>query len=85
MTPRRKPQLTSDQIAQAFTPELAAKYGPIVSPAQFAELVGLSPKTISEWIRKGRLDRALRKRGKHNLIWRRPRHRTHFQWQGVDL
>jgi hypothetical protein len=70
MTPRKKPQLTSDEIARAFTPELTAKYGPIVSPAQFAELFGLSRKTILEWIRKGRLDGALRKRGKHNLIWR---------------
>ena len=70
MTPRKKPQLTADEIAAAFTPELAAKYGPVVSPAQIAELVGLSTKTISEWIRKGRLDGALRKRGKHNLIWR---------------
>jgi hypothetical protein len=67
---RRKPQLTSDEIARAFSSELAAKFGPIVSPTQFAELIGLSSKTISEWIRKGRLDGALRKRGKHNLIWR---------------
>jgi len=70
MSSRKKPQITSDEIARAFTPELTAEYPPVLSPARFAKLVGLSPKTISEWIRKGRLDGALRKRGKHNLIWR---------------
>ena len=70
MTPRKKPQLSTDDIARAFTPELSAIYPPILSPAKFAELLDLSPKTIAEWIRKGRLDGAIRKRGKHNLIWR---------------
>lgn len=70
MTTRRKPQLTSDEIAQVFTTDQASKYGPVISPAQLAEIVGLSPKTIAEWISKGRLDGAVRKRGKHNLIWR---------------
>lgn len=42
----------------------------ILSPAQLADLIGLSPKTIYEWIAKGRLDGAFRKRGKHVLIWR---------------
>jgi hypothetical protein len=70
MITRKKPQLTTDEIARVFTPDLAAKYGPVVSTVEFAELVGRSPKTVSEWIRKGRLDGAIRKRGKHNLIWR---------------
>lgn len=42
----------------------------IMSPAQLAELLGLSVKTIYDWIAHGRLDGAFRKRGKHNLIWR---------------
>lgn len=44
--------------------------GPIVSPVQFAELLGLSVKTIYEWIARGRLEGAYRKRGKHILIIR---------------
>lgn len=46
------------------------RYPPILSPAQLAELLGKSPKTIYHWIAKGRLDGAFRKRGKHCLIWR---------------
>ena len=30
----------------------------------------MSVKTIYEWMSKGRLDGAYRKRGKHALIWR---------------
>lgn len=41
-----------------------------MNPEQFATLLGLSVKTIYEWIAKGRLEGACRKRGKHNLIWR---------------
>lgn len=33
-------------------------------------MLGLSVKTIYEWMSKGRLDGAYRKRGKHALIWR---------------
>jgi excisionase family DNA binding protein len=43
---------------------------PILSPAQLAGLLNLSVKTVYEWIAKGRLDGAFRKRGKHVLIWR---------------
>jgi excisionase family DNA binding protein len=42
----------------------------ILSPAKLAGLLGLSVKTIYEWIAKGQLDGAFRKRGKHCLIWR---------------
>ncbi|MBL9081824.1 MAG: helix-turn-helix domain-containing protein [Planctomycetales bacterium] len=42
----------------------------IISPIQLAGVLGLSKKTVYEWIAKGRLDGAFRKRGKHNLIWR---------------
>lgn len=42
----------------------------ILSPTSLAQILGLSPKTIYEWIAKGRLDGSFRKRGKHLLIWR---------------
>ncbi len=42
---------------------------PIGGPKDLAELLGLSISTIYEWISKGRLDGAMRKRGKHVLIW----------------
>ena len=69
--PKPKIRLTAQEIASAFSsngPE--AQIRAILSPAQLAALLGLSPKTIYEWIARGRLDGAFRKRGKHVLIWR---------------
>lgn len=66
----RKLNLSSDEIARPFTGELGAQFPVILSPEQLAELLGLSVKTIYEWMARGRLDGAYRKRGKHALIWR---------------
>jgi hypothetical protein len=43
---------------------------PILSPAQFAQLLGLSPNSIYAWIQAGRLSGCCRKRGKHIFILR---------------
>lgn len=66
----RKINLTSDELARAFTAELAVKYPPVVSPEQLAELIGKSINTIYGWMSKGHFDGAYRKRGKHALFWR---------------
>jgi excisionase family DNA binding protein len=63
-----KKKLTKDEIRRAF--EEGAAAGPILSPAELASVVGVSVKTIYEWMAKGRLDGAFRKRGKHILLWR---------------
>ena len=63
-------KLSKDDIQQAFARADGARFGPILTPAQLAELAQLSLKTIYEWLANGRLDGAFRKRGKHNLIWR---------------
>ena len=68
--PGKKPNLTTEEIALPFQGELAERFPPTLSPKQFAELLGLSVKTVYEWLAKGRLDGAYRKRGKHCLIWR---------------
>jgi excisionase family DNA binding protein len=68
--PSRKLTLTDDEIARAFTGAAAEQFPVILSPEQLAELLQLSVKTIYEWMSKGRLDGAYRKRGKHALIWR---------------
>ena len=68
--PSRKPNLSEAEISRPFTGTLAERFPPIISPAQLAELLGLSVKTIYEWMSKGRLDGAYRRRGKHALIWR---------------
>ena len=65
-----KPRLTDEEVARPFQGALADRYPPVLSPEQLAGLVGLSVKTIYEWLAKGRLDGARRKRGKHQLIWR---------------
>jgi excisionase family DNA binding protein len=66
---RRQP-ISRDEIARAFSGPDGTPCPPILSPAQLAALAGLSPKTVYEWIAKGRLDGAFRKRGKRVLIWR---------------
>ena len=67
---RKALNLTNEDIAAALrTPEGDAT-PPILSPKQLADILNISVKTIYEWLAKGRLDGAFRKRGKHNLIWR---------------
>jgi excisionase family DNA binding protein len=66
----RNRNLSKTEINQAFADGTGAQFGPILSVSDLAELLRLSPKTIYEWIAKGRLDGAFRKRGKHHLIWR---------------
>jgi excisionase family DNA binding protein len=63
-------KLTPREIREAFAEDTGAAWPVILSPSQLANLVGLSTKTIYEWLTKGRLDGAYRKRGKHVLIWR---------------
>lgn len=46
------------------------KFGPILSPEQFAELFGISVSTAYFWISKGLLKGAAPKIGKHRFIWR---------------
>jgi hypothetical protein len=69
MTVRNRP-LSKEEIRQAFVGPAGDSAPPILSPARLAVLLDRSPKTIYEWIAKGRLDGAFRKRGKHVLIWR---------------
>ena len=66
----RKRILQSDEIAAAFQGPAGSQFPVILNPAQLADLLGLSVKTVYEWIARGRLDGAFRKRGKHVLIWR---------------
>lgn len=66
----RKRKLRKEEIARPFGGAGSDAYPVILSPDQLAALTGLSVKTIYEWIAKGRLDGAFRKRGKHVLIWR---------------
>ena len=47
-----------------------ASFPPILTVEQLACLLQISTKTLYEWIAKGRLDGAFRKRGKHILVWR---------------
>ena len=42
----------------------------ICSPQQLADEVGVACSTLYQWIAQGRLKGVIRKRGKHNFIWR---------------
>ena len=66
----RKRKLSKTEIAKTFAEGPGAQFPPILSAAQLASLLRISVKTVYEWIAKGRLDGAFRKRGKHVLIWR---------------
>lgn len=57
--------LTKDEIRAAL-----GDYPPIITPAQLAEITGISRSTVYQWIAQDRLKGALRRRGKHVLIWR---------------
>jgi excisionase family DNA binding protein len=67
---QRRRLLTEEELSRPFHGDWARRYPPILSVRQLAALLNGSPKTIYEWIGKGRLDGAFRKRGKHILIWR---------------
>ena len=67
---KNRPKLNSDEIKAAFSGPNGDSVPPILSPNQLANVMGLSVKTVYEWIGKGRLNGAFRKRGKHVLIWR---------------
>ena len=65
-----KKLLTRDEIRKLCADE-GDRFPPILSPELLQKMIGLkSVKTIYTWIEKGRLKRAVRKRGKHNLILR---------------
>ncbi len=69
MSTRRR-KLTKIEIHNACAQKGSMQVPPILSPAQLADLLQVSVKTIYEWIAKGRMDGAFRKRGKHILLWR---------------
>ena len=69
MSTRKRP-LTKQEIMQAFATCEGREIPAIVGVRQLAELLGMSPKTIYEWVSKGRFDGAYRRRGKHLRFWR---------------
>ena len=68
----RDRKLSKAEIQQAFESQGqgqgATSIAPILSPQGLADLLKMSVSTIYEWISKGRLDGAFRKRGKHIRI-----------------
>ena len=62
--------ITRDELQKPFEGELARDWPPVLSPAQVSDLLGISVSTLYEWVSKGRLDGAFRRRGKHLLFWR---------------
>jgi hypothetical protein len=65
-----KRPISKDEIRQSFVGAGAEKFPPILTPVQLAALAQVSVKTIYLCFSQGRLDRAFRRRGKHDLIWR---------------
>ncbi len=69
-TRKRRKILTKDEITHPFEGEWGDRYPPILTVEQAAKLLQISRSTLYEWLKKGRLDGAYRKRGKHILLWR---------------
>ena len=69
MNTRVRP-LSREEIQRALLANGRESVPPILSPEQLGQVLGLSRKTIYEWLARGRLDGAFRKRGKHILVWR---------------
>ena len=44
--PTPKPRLTEDELLRPFQGGEGARFPPILSPAQLADLLGKSPKTV---------------------------------------
>lgn len=63
-------EFTQDELQAAFSGLDGERFPPVMSPAQLAELLQLSVKTVYQWLSEDRLKGAVRKRGKHQLIWR---------------
>ena len=64
-------EITAKQIKDAFIDAATrTAFPPVMSPTQFAKLLGISKSTVYFWIAQGRLDGAARRRGKHQFIWR---------------
>jgi helix-turn-helix protein len=63
--------LTPKEITQAFSdPNWAAKFPPILSADQAAEMVQVPKQTIYDWRSRGRLRGCVRKVGKYLRFWR---------------
>jgi predicted DNA-binding transcriptional regulator AlpA len=68
MTTRKRP-LKPLEIQTALS-SAKTEFPAILSPTLLGKMIGISRKTIYEWLAKGRLDGAFRRRGKRVLIWR---------------
>ncbi len=62
--------MSKDEIPRAFAEGPGGQTSAILPPAGLARLIGITVKTVYQWIGQGRLDGAFRKRGKHVFIWR---------------
>lgn len=49
---------------------LRDRYPPVCQKPQIAALLGISIKTLDEWMAHGRLDGTYRRRGKRVFFWR---------------
>jgi predicted site-specific integrase-resolvase len=50
--------------------DIGKELGPIVTVAEFAQLLKARPKTVYHWVQMGRLEGCYRRRGKRLLILR---------------
>jgi excisionase family DNA binding protein len=67
----KMPRLTNDEIQRAFTaPESGARFPPVLTVDQAAELLQVPKATVYDWSSRGLLAGCGRKVGKHLRLWR---------------
>ncbi|MFI4852619.1 MAG: helix-turn-helix domain-containing protein [Gimesia chilikensis] len=71
MGKRRERIISKSEIQSAFEGQDGIRFPLILTADEAAQLLGFeTPKTIYEWVSKGRLDKAYVKRGKRILFLR---------------
>jgi excisionase family DNA binding protein len=64
-------ELTNTEVAKAFAdPALAAKFGPILTIEDAAQLLQVPVETVRGWRSRGLLDACSHRVGRHVRFWR---------------
>jgi excisionase family DNA binding protein len=68
---QRRRILTDDELTIPFRHgPWADRFPPVLTVTDVADLLRVGPKTIYEWVAKGRFEGTFRRRGKRLLFWR---------------
>jgi len=71
MDERKKLKITKEEVGQMFTdPHWSAKFPPVLTIAQVAELLQIPTSTLYQWKSQGKLVGCYQRTGKHLRFFR---------------